>query len=113
MAVESAVHFRAGRMVENCVSHRPGDATQFIPHVELDGTHPSGVRKSLEQQLGAFLRRQRGDATYAQFARKLGVSQSTLFRLEQGRRCVEQSMGTRQSRRNSRCNAGSTHRCQY
>jgi len=42
------------------------------------------VRKSLEQQLGAFLRQKRGNATYAQFARKLGVSESTLFRLEQG-----------------------------
>ena len=42
------------------------------------------VRKSLEHQLGAFLRQKRGNATYAQFARKLGVSESTLFRLEQG-----------------------------
>ncbi|HEY6169301.1 MAG TPA: helix-turn-helix transcriptional regulator [Verrucomicrobiae bacterium] len=42
------------------------------------------MRKSLEQQLGAFLRRKRGNANYKQFARRLGVSESTCFRLEQG-----------------------------
>ena len=31
-----------------------------------------------------FLRRKRGQATYAQFARKLGISASTLYRLENG-----------------------------
>jgi DNA-binding XRE family transcriptional regulator len=44
--------------------------------------HDGRVRPSLDKQLAAFLRRRRGGATYAQFARKLGISPSTLFRLE-------------------------------
>jgi transcriptional regulator with XRE-family HTH domain len=40
------------------------------------------VRSELDQQLARFLKAQRGDATLAAFARKLGVSPSTLFRLE-------------------------------
>ena len=42
------------------------------------------MAKSLDEQFGQFLREQRGDMTYAQFARKLGVAQSTIHRLEQG-----------------------------
>jgi len=41
------------------------------------------VRSSLEQQLATFLRRRRGEETYAVFARRLGLPPSTLFRLEQ------------------------------
>ena len=40
------------------------------------------VSRRLEKQLGMFLRKQRGDLTYKQFARKLGTSASTLHRLE-------------------------------
>ena len=40
------------------------------------------VAKSFDQQFARFLRRQRGDLTYSQFARKLGIVPSTLFRLE-------------------------------
>ncbi len=42
------------------------------------------MRKSLEQQLGTFLRKRRGDATYMQFARKVGMEPSSLCRLERG-----------------------------
>ena len=42
------------------------------------------VPRKLRTQLGAFLRKQRGDLTFAQFARRIGVSKSTLQRLEQG-----------------------------
>lgn len=42
----------------------------------------------LHKQLGVFLRKQRGDATYAQFARRLGISDSTLHRLELGQQNV-------------------------
>ena len=36
----------------------------------------------LAKQLATFLRKQRGELTYQQFARKLGISDSTLHRLE-------------------------------
>jgi transcriptional regulator with XRE-family HTH domain len=38
----------------------------------------------LHEQLGQFLRKRRGDLTYAQFSRKLGISLATLQRLEHG-----------------------------
>lgn len=40
------------------------------------------VHDGLERQLSAFLRKKRGDSTYAKFARKLGITPSTLHRLE-------------------------------
>ena len=42
------------------------------------------MRKSLDSQLAAFLRKQRGDLSYAQFAKKAGVSHMTLYRVEKG-----------------------------
>jgi len=46
------------------------------------------VGKTLEKQFGRFLRERRGDASYAVFARKLGISASTLYRLETGEQSV-------------------------
>jgi len=46
------------------------------------------VGKSLDKQFGRFLRQRRGDASYAVFARQLGISASTLFRLETGEQSV-------------------------
>ena len=46
------------------------------------------MRCRLDEQLGEFLRKKRGDATYAAFARKLGVSASTLYRLENGEQSI-------------------------
>jgi transcriptional regulator with XRE-family HTH domain len=46
------------------------------------------VAQRLAKQLGAFLRKRRGDFTYAQFARKVGLSDSTLHRLELGEQNV-------------------------
>jgi len=40
------------------------------------------VGKSLNKQFGRFLRQQRGSNSYAVFAKRLGISPSTLFRLE-------------------------------
>jgi DNA-binding Xre family transcriptional regulator len=55
----------------------------FIPQTEwLIGQH-DGVRDSLEKQLAVFLRQKRGDMTFAQFSKKLGLPASTLHRLEQ------------------------------
>ena len=42
------------------------------------------VPRKLRTQLGAFLKKQRGELTYAQFSRRIGISKSTLQRLEQG-----------------------------
>ena len=46
------------------------------------------VAVSLEEQLGKFLREQRGEMTYAQFSKKVGFSPSTLHRLEQGNQSI-------------------------
>jgi DNA-binding XRE family transcriptional regulator len=40
--------------------------------------------ESLDQKFSRFVRLQRGTQTFAQFARKLGVSESTLHRIENG-----------------------------
>jgi len=40
------------------------------------------AQKRLAKQLAAFLRKKRGDLTFQQFARKTGISDSTLHRLE-------------------------------
>ena len=42
------------------------------------------VSRKLRTQLGTYLRKQRGELTFAQFSRRIGVSKSTLQRLEQG-----------------------------
>lgn len=47
-----------------------------------------GVPAKLETQLGRFLRTQRGEMTYAQFSKKLGLPPSTLHRLEQGAQSI-------------------------
>jgi DNA-binding Xre family transcriptional regulator len=41
------------------------------------------MAQRLAKQLGAFLRKKRGNLTY-QFSRKVGISDSTLHRLEMG-----------------------------
>jgi DNA-binding Xre family transcriptional regulator len=46
------------------------------------------VAQRLQKQLGAFLRKRRGDLTYTQFSRKVGLSDSTLHRLEMGEQNV-------------------------
>jgi putative transcriptional regulator len=46
------------------------------------------VAYKLAIQLGSFLRRKRGKLTYAQFAKKVGLSDSTLHRMEIGEQNV-------------------------
>ncbi len=46
------------------------------------------MAKRLAKQLGSFLRKKRGDLTYAQFAKKVGLSDSTLHRMELGEQNV-------------------------
>jgi transcriptional regulator with XRE-family HTH domain len=40
-------------------------------------------RGRLEEKIAAFLRKARGDTTYREFARKVGITPSMLFRFEQ------------------------------
>ena len=37
---------------------------------------------ALDKQLAQFLKKQRGEATYAAFSKKLGITASSLYRLE-------------------------------
>jgi transcriptional regulator with XRE-family HTH domain len=43
---------------------------------------------SLQKQLGQFLRKKRGGLSYPAFARKLGLSSSSLHRMEMGEQNV-------------------------
>ncbi len=40
------------------------------------------------KQLGDFLRKKRGNLTYAQFSRKIGISDASLHRMEMGEQNV-------------------------
>ena len=42
------------------------------------------MQRKLDQQLAKFLRKERGQLSYAKFAKKVGVSYQTLFRIEHG-----------------------------
>jgi len=46
------------------------------------------VASPLDKQLAAFLRKARGQQTFAAFAKKLGVPPSTLHRLESAQQSV-------------------------
>jgi DNA-binding Xre family transcriptional regulator len=46
------------------------------------------VASSLQQQLGKFLRKKRGDLSYPEFSRKVGISSSSLHRMELGEQNV-------------------------
>jgi predicted transcriptional regulator len=51
--------------------------------MEWTVTQHQSVRDSLERQLSVFLRKKRGEMTYAEFSKKVGLPPSTLHRLEQ------------------------------
>jgi DNA-binding XRE family transcriptional regulator len=42
------------------------------------------VRRNLDKQLAKFLRKERANLSYAEFAKKVGISHQTLFRIEHG-----------------------------
>ena len=46
------------------------------------------VRISLDRQFAVFIRKQRGELPYRDFARKLGISKSSLARLELGEESI-------------------------
>lgn len=41
-------------------------------------------KQTLDKQLAAFLRKERGELSYAQFGKKVGLSHTTLHRIERG-----------------------------
>jgi transcriptional regulator with XRE-family HTH domain len=57
---------------------------QIITHMLRLICHLSEVKRGLDRQLALFLRKTRGGMSYAQFAKKTGVSHMTLFRIEKG-----------------------------
>jgi transcriptional regulator with XRE-family HTH domain len=46
------------------------------------------MRQTLDKQFASFLRKKRGTTPYAQFAKKLGMTPSSLFRLENGQQSI-------------------------
>ena len=46
------------------------------------------MAKSLDKQFGRFLRKKRAGTSFAVFAKKLGISASTLYRLENAEQSV-------------------------
>lgn len=46
------------------------------------------MRQKLRKQLGSFLRTARGESTFAQFEKRMGISASTLHRIEIGEQNV-------------------------
>jgi transcriptional regulator with XRE-family HTH domain len=46
------------------------------------------VRDTLDTQFASFLRKKRGQVPYAVFARRLGMTPSSLFRLENGQQSI-------------------------
>jgi transcriptional regulator with XRE-family HTH domain len=42
------------------------------------------VRRNLDRQLASFLRKARGNLSYAAFSKRVGLSHTTLHRLERG-----------------------------
>ena len=42
------------------------------------------MQRHLDRQLARFLRKARGSLSYADFARKVGISHTTLHRIERG-----------------------------
>lgn len=66
-----------------CIPHMEY-VKQNIPQMECAGWHFGGMANNvLEKELALFLQRKRGSQTYAQFSKKIGVTSSTLFRIEQ------------------------------
>ncbi len=50
--------------------------------------HTAAMPASMQKQLGQFLRQRRGEMTLPAFARKLGISSSSLHRMEMGEQNV-------------------------
>ena len=59
-----------------------------FPYVGIRTAHTAVVAASMQKQLGQYLRERRGEMTLPAFARKLGISSSSLHRMEMGEQNV-------------------------
>ena len=87
---------------------RDGGKARFRKTFRIWNEFPASLRNvsaSLENQLGKFLRVQRGEMTYAQFSKKLGLPPSTLHRLERADQSIT-LRGLRQIMRRLKCRLG-------
>jgi len=50
--------------------------------------HTAAMPASMQKQLGQYLRKRRGEMTLPAYARKLGISSSSLHRMEMGEQNV-------------------------
>ena len=57
---------------------------QVITHTLWIICHRLAVRRNFDKQLAKFVRKQRGELSYAEFAKKAGLSHQTIFRIEHG-----------------------------
>lgn len=60
----------------------------YFPLVGKPSLHTVEMAASMQKQLAQFLRRRRGKLSYPAFARKLGLSSSSLHRMEMGEQNV-------------------------
>jgi DNA-binding Xre family transcriptional regulator len=74
-------------VVPGILSRSPSAVKDF-PYVEISTEHTFDVAASLRKQLGQFLRKRRGRRTLTAFARNLGISPSSLHRMEMGEQNV-------------------------
>jgi len=64
--------------------HRVNAQNKHFPYVGMPSAHTAGMAASMQKQLGQYLRKRRGEMTLPAFARKLGISSSSLHRMEMG-----------------------------
>jgi transcriptional regulator with XRE-family HTH domain len=72
------------RRIARGLRERQVQKFQFITHTLRHFCQRCRVRRHLDRQLAKFLRKKRGSLSYAAFAKRLGVSHTTLHRIERG-----------------------------
>src|SRR5688572_24623207 len=69
-------------------SHTAASRQGNFPYVGNLERQNASMAASLQRQLGKFLREKRGEASLPAFARKVGISSSSLHRMEMGEQNV-------------------------
>lgn len=78
-------HRKASDKQATNIIQKTGLVKEKSSHIRYDFSATlAKVRRNLDRQLAKYLRKQRGDLSYAQFAKKTGLSHQTLFRIEHG-----------------------------
>jgi DNA-binding Xre family transcriptional regulator len=92
---DEANYFRGRFHVESlllifadCFTGRNQCQTQYFPLVGTLAAHTADMAASMQKQLGQFLRKRRGEMTLPAYARMLGISSSSLHRMEMGEQNV-------------------------